>query len=96
LHAPVIETCPLNNPFMIFAGLKLLTGLTFLMMIGLKKNTTKAATEPLSNVFRMVFGGIIFLLVAIWVIEKPVDPLKKNHESHRMRPPITMCYIELY
>ena len=81
---------------MMFAGLKLLTGLTFLMITGLKKNTTKAATEPLSKVFMIVFGGIFEGFVAISVMEKPADPLKKNQLSHRISPPMTMCCMELY
>jgi len=81
---------------MMLAGFILLTGLTFLMITGLKKKTTRAAIEPLKRVFIMVFGGIRDLSVAISVILKPAEPLKKNQESHKIRPPITMCYIELY
>ena len=91
-----MATWPLNRPFIMFAGFRLLTGLTFLMMTGLKKKTTRAAIEPLKRVFMMVFGGIWDLLVAISVMVKPAEPLKKNQESQRIRPPITMCYIELY
>jgi hypothetical protein len=79
-----------------FAGLKLLTGLTFLMITGLKKKTTRAATEPLNKVFIIVLGGIFEGFVAISVIEKPADPLKKNQLSQRISPPMTMCCIELY
>jgi hypothetical protein len=69
---------------------------TLLIIIGLKKNTTRAATEPLKSVQRIVFGGIFELSLFISVIEKPAEPLKKNQESHRIKPPDTIFVIELY
>ena len=95
LHAPVIATLPLNRPLIIFAGLKLLTGLTVLIIIGLKKKTTIAATEPLRRVFKIVLGGIKFFYF-ISVIVKPAEPLKKNQLIHRISPPATIFCIELY
>ena len=95
MQAPVIATFPLKRPLIIFAGLKLLTGLTVRIMIGLKKNTTRAATEPLRRVFKIVLGGIkCFFFIS--VIVKPAEPLKKNQLIQRINPPATIFYIELY
>jgi hypothetical protein len=64
-------------------------------MIGLKKNTTRADTDPLRRVFKIVLGGIkCFFFIS--VIVKPAEPLKKNQLIQRINPPATIFYIELY